>query len=378
MSVENLAHYVTVIIVGKMSDCPSYLGITINDRLQSEQLINYDLFVFCPPQFDVTFWLPNWGQRAAKTFDVQLRDSQRTHVVFLTHLLLDPVAEQSALTTKTPVDDSDDRELPTLFAAVTGLTLTAVLLVITLCFRLRSTSGVPSKTAVSGLKRKHGRPCRVCAYVTVRVVYSIAVSFATVLLTLSVLMQSDVELLSGVEDRLSAVASDASIDDVDRAAGNEALRQVRDGGARHSACTHYVNQLYAVVLERVAKVHYNHSQCVGGSSSVAMERLETAVKRYVAVTHSAVDDYDRRVSATISQLASLQTRHLAQLYNNDWSNFAVKMFNNRSSHTADRHLHSLPDDVAAALSRPEVDFASFVGIDVIRETKVWLDQFWRR
>jgi len=47
-----------------MNDCPSYLGITINDRRQGEELINYDFIVFCPPRFNVTFWLPNWGQRS--------------------------------------------------------------------------------------------------------------------------------------------------------------------------------------------------------------------------------------------------------------------------------------------------------------------------
>jgi len=369
-----------LIIAGKMSDCPSYLGITINDRLQAEELIKYDLLVFCPSQFHVTFWLPNWGQRSTKTFDVQLRDSHRTHVVFLTHLLLDPVAERSTLATLTQVNDSDDRELLTLLAAIAGAALTFILLVTTLCFRLRSTcvSGKPSSAAVSGAGRKHGRRCRVCAYVTIRVVYSIVVSFATVVLTLSILVQPDVEVLSSVEGRLSAVSSDASMDEVDRAAGDETLRHVRDARARHSACTQYVNQLYSIVLELV-RVRYNRSQCAVGSGSGAMERLESAVKQYASTTQSAVDDYGQRVSAAISLVTSVQTRHLANLYNSDWSNFMFAMFNSSDHrHISARRLQSLPDDVAATLSRPEVDFASFVGVDVIPETKAWLDQFWRR
>ena len=367
---------------GEMSDCPSYLGITINDRLQAEELINYDLLVFCPAKFAVTFWLPNWGQRSAKTFDVQLRDSQRSHVVFLTRLLLDPAAERSTQTTKTTthVDDAEDRELPTLFAAVAGVTLTLALLVVTLCVRLRSScvSGMSSTGAASGVRRNPRRQCRVCAYVTVRVVYSIAVSFATVLLTLSILVQPEVELLSSVKGRLSSVSSDPWTDDVDRAAGDEALRQVRDARARHSACSEYVNQLYAVVLERVSSVRSNRSQCIVGSDSGAMERLEVAAKQYAAVTQSAVESYRQHVSATISTLMSVQTRHLSQLYNSDWSNFAVRMSNNSLDHVAGRYLDLLPDDVAATLSRADVQFASFVGISVVRETKTWLDQFWRR
>jgi len=366
-----------------MSDCPSYLSITINDRRQAEQLINYDLLVFCPPQFNVTFWLPNWGQLSTKTFDVRLRDSQqRTHVVYLTHLLLDAVADQSTtLTTTTSVDDGEERQLLTLLAAITGVTLTLVLLVITLCFRLRLVSETPSTAAVcAGLSQKHGRRCRVCVYVTVRVVYSVAVSFAAVVLTLSVLVQSDVEQLSNVEDLLSGVSSDASTDDVDRAAGEEAVRQLRDARARHSACTHYVNQLYSVVLERVAKLRRNDSQCVGGSHSGAMGRLEAAVKRYTGAARSAVDDYGHRVTLTISTLTSVQTHHLSRLYNNYWLNFAVAMYNSSDSHAdvARWRLQPLPQDVAEQLSWPEVEFASFVGVDVIPETRAWLDQFWTR
>lgn len=152
--------------VGVMSECPSYLGITINDRLQSEQLIDYDLVVFCPPRFSVTFWLPNWGQRSARTFDVQLRDSQRTHVVFLTRLMLER-RQSDAPTTSTPRGDGDggDRELPALLAAGAGVTLTLILLVLTLFVRLCSpcASRRPASTVQ---KRARGRRCRVCAYAT--------------------------------------------------------------------------------------------------------------------------------------------------------------------------------------------------------------------
>jgi len=154
--------------VGVMSECPSYLGITINDRLQSEQLIDYDLVVFCPPRFGVTFWLPNWGQRSARTFDVQLRDSQRTHVVFLTRLMLER-RRSDAPTTSTPRGDGDgdggDRELPALLAAGAGVTLTLILLVLTLFVRLCSpcASRRPASTVQ---KRARGRRCRVCAYAT--------------------------------------------------------------------------------------------------------------------------------------------------------------------------------------------------------------------
>ena len=378
-----MRNYVVVVREGEMSDCPSYLGVTINDRLQSEQLIKYDLLVFCPPLFNVTFWLPNWGQRSAKTFDVHLRDSQRTHAVFLTRLLLDPATHrQSTLTTtKSPTDVIvDDRDLSTLFAAAAGVALTVLLLLVTLFVRLRSPclSGTPSSS--DSARQRRGRPCRVCVYVTVRVVYSVVVSFAAVLLTLGVFVQPEVDLITSVEDRLSAVSRGPWIVDVDRAAGDEALRQTRDAAARHSACTQYVNQLYTVVVDRVARVRSNRSQCVvGGSDRDAVRHLDGAVRRYAAGTLAHVDEYSRHVSATVSTLTSARTRHLAQLYTNDWTQLSVRAFNASQHHvSAERRLRALPRQVAATLNRPEVEFASFFGVDVASETRTWLDQFWNR
>jgi len=149
-------------------------------------------------------------------------------------------------------------ELAALAAAVVaGVALTLLVpLVVTMCARRRSWSSSCVSTAVAtspstpsaGVTRSHAaRPCprvyartccvyahpcpRVCAYVTVRVVYSVAVSFAAVLLTLSVVVQPEVERMSGAESRLTGAAVSGEswwLDVVDRSADNEALRQVRE------------------------------------------------------------------------------------------------------------------------------------------------------
>jgi len=236
----------------------------------------------------------------------------------------------------------------------------------------------------------------VCAYVTVRLVYSVVVSFVVVLLALSVITRPQIDLLATVDGRLSAAASNDTrwIGDVDRAAGAEALRQVLAARARHAACTQYVNQLYALAVRRVA------SRCgdrADGRSSGAAERLDAAVRQYAGVTRSAVDDYRQRVAATISRLASAQARHVARLYDNDWAQFAVALFNHTVDHDDDDkddddddhddddedddvagRRHWLADDVAATLTRRQVEFVSFLDVDVVHETDTWLDQFWRR
>ena len=82
-------------IIGRLSGCPGYVGITVNSREDSEQLLRYDLLVVCPPLFNVTLKLPNWHQQTDKTFDLQLTDAKRTHLVFLTHITIDPITRGS-------------------------------------------------------------------------------------------------------------------------------------------------------------------------------------------------------------------------------------------------------------------------------------------
>ena len=251
---------------------------------------------------------------------------------------------------------------------------------------VRHVGDLPLKCDLLLLVRvEHSLSCVcVCAYVTVRLVYSVVVSFVVVLLALSVITRPQIDLLATVDGRLSAAASNDTrwIGDVDRAAGAEALRQVLAARARHAACTQYVNQLYALAVRRVA------SRCgdrADGRSSGAAERLDAAVRQYAGVTRSAVDDYRQRVAATISRLASAQARHVARLYDNDWAQFAVALFNHTVDHDDDDEdddvagrRHWLADDVAATLTRRQVEFVSFLDVDVVHETDTWLDQFWRR
>ena len=40
---------------GRMSACPAYLGVVINNRLELDELFRYDLLILCPADFNLTF-----------------------------------------------------------------------------------------------------------------------------------------------------------------------------------------------------------------------------------------------------------------------------------------------------------------------------------
>ena len=71
-----------------MTSCVGYLGVTVNDRSELEELFHVDLLVTCPPHFNVTFTLPNWRWRPDRTFDVLIDDTHSSYRVFLTALTL--------------------------------------------------------------------------------------------------------------------------------------------------------------------------------------------------------------------------------------------------------------------------------------------------
>ena len=64
---------------GEMSFCPGYLSITINDLQDAEELFRYDALIFCPATFNMSFKVPNRGQKPDRTFEIRLEDAKKSY-----------------------------------------------------------------------------------------------------------------------------------------------------------------------------------------------------------------------------------------------------------------------------------------------------------
>ena len=62
-----------------MSFCPGYLAITINDLQDAEELFRYDALIFCPTTFNMSFKVPNRGQKPDRTFEIRLEDAKKSY-----------------------------------------------------------------------------------------------------------------------------------------------------------------------------------------------------------------------------------------------------------------------------------------------------------
>jgi len=77
-----------------MTACPAYLGVTISNHADLEEIFHYDFLVFCPADFNATFFAPDLsvGDQVV-TFGVRLKDARRTYDVYLTHMSSSDVTE---------------------------------------------------------------------------------------------------------------------------------------------------------------------------------------------------------------------------------------------------------------------------------------------
>ena len=66
-------------VLGEMSFCPGYLSITINDLQDAEELFRYDALIFCPTSFNMSFKVPNRGQKPDRTFQMRLEDAKKSY-----------------------------------------------------------------------------------------------------------------------------------------------------------------------------------------------------------------------------------------------------------------------------------------------------------
>ena len=303
-----------------MSHCPAYLGVTINDRLDHEELFRYDILIVCPVDFNVTFKVPNWGQQPSKTFDLRLRDSLRSHDVYLTQLVLDssPTGvgggrrSSAAVAAALPVESAsegdaealrlltfgEDRSTPLNIFAFIGVVATVPLVVCLLVYICIETSSASSSTCkeptnevVDGLscsaaatavaaaavtdgtskptgcpnaggsacRRRRLRVCFVCCYVVARLAYSIASTFTALFLVVALLVRPELIVLRRAAAHLDADQRNATARLAVAAELGERVeidRQRRAVDDWRTACTAYVDDLYAGAVRLMENATY--------------------------------------------------------------------------------------------------------------------------
>ena len=247
---------------GRMSDCPGYLGVTINNRIDLEEIYRHDLLIFCPTNFSVIFKVPNWGQKPDKTFDVHLEDSQRSYDIYLTHIMF----EQN--TVERQVDYNEFESPPVevgamLVVIASTLAIMVVLLLFVYAYLDCSKKRAMRERQINVYENTNGRAkagdyCTaaknlsqgqllfIILYTLLRLLYTFIFTFSVFFAVLMLFVKMDFLTLSRLPEyqRRKHNESQQLALRIDGYGQGELLRQAKLVTGMQGACSHYIEELF--------------------------------------------------------------------------------------------------------------------------------------
>ena len=393
-----------------MSGCPGYVGIVINNRLESEELFRYDLLVLCPPEFNITFKVPNWGQQPDKTFDVHLEDARHSYDIYLTQLTfehaqidVEPEAIQMLSQQEIPLE---------IFVGVGALLFASLVAFISVYVysetakekqlmlahqddtrsennranahqnSVINTNQSPTLRRIANQKASCGKHlCRI--YVIFRMVYSVAFTFTLFYIVLMIFITKDIEQVTQIETiqfekrNLTASISQA----VEQHSNLEMNRQRELATSMQSACSHYIGELFDSLTLQMDKIlasemQWSNTYRFNASISSSMqERIRKRLKSFSSVLDSFKHSFRLQMTFEILPSMAKYRNYLEDIFRNGWLNFPQRLFN-ESSYSDELAMSAVK--AGTNLTGTVVDFGNFIEIQEVEEIQLWMAQFWQR
>ena len=377
-----------------MSDCPGYLGLTINDLMEEEELFHYDCLIFCPNHFNLSFKVPNKGQRPDRTFEVHLQDAKKNYSIYLTHMLFEAsyleIQREQLGAAHTPPS-------PWAFVVIVVIATAVLLIICNLVYVYLE------YTKVKGILKKDtcyprteemggGGMCGssnhlsqkqyffILIYVTVRIIYSMLFTFTVFLALVGMVMQNDVGRLS----RLTKFQQEKNNDsrhlaiEIDKYGQDELLRQTELVTTMQGACSHYIEELFESMLFQVDNITLNqhHSLMYAHHTSMSslMQRwFNHKVASYEEEIKEFTNSYQMNFTRDIKPALQSYTKYLRRVYENEWFKFPLLLFNQSNFMVKRPHVFKHTN-----VSGPAVDFGAFLPVEEVEDVQLWAIQYWER
>ena len=383
---------------GWMTSCLGYLGVTINDRMELEELFHFDVLVTCPPYFNVTFSLPNWSSRPDRTFDVTLDDAQASYRVFITTITFqrDDLVTCAADTHNHDVVGAGLAVRDWSMMALMSVIITASVLVFAACVyafletsartrRYQTSAADEHDVALTGSHLQDAtfydvRRCRTIVVVRVLlcVVFALSCTFTTCSSLFYVSQRqhiNDARQLSADKRRFD-VATAAVWDQLAEYLARRPAADVARVREMQLACDGYVSELATAVTDRIAV-----------EAKTADVGRESAVRMYRRATSQVADEVEKLL-VDIRQWLGVQLRPagagfrrvVKRSLNLPWLSYAQSLFN-KSVELSPRSTQppsTSSDDVSFLLPPEIATFAEFLRISNVEEVRSWHRQFMDR
>lgn len=395
----------TVYFSGSMTTCPGYLCITINDKLDLEEIARHDLLISCPPEFNISFFVPITGATTDKTFDIILDDATKEHHVYLTNMIFESDLKKS----QTVNHSSAGLEHTSVDGACTNLFLLFLLIGIVLCTYLCIVANLSRKTSrkhtAKHLRSEHKtwyeatsrsvgcaqRFKQMSKYQRVFVAFCILfqllqcilVTFTTASLGLFIFLQYHIRMSSGINQLYTnlVVAGDEMIQTVEGYASSELERQFSHLEMMEMACDNYFEDLTHSVISSVENYTNpeNFAELYLTESSVSSTVLKLYNKSVILLktqVHSFLKDYRQDMDIQLRADLSDYVELVHKIVNSPWLMYAHSIFNQTKSSST---LHKPSEDVNNPyFSNHEVAFASFLNLQSVDLVNLWQSHLWER
>jgi len=385
-----------------MTGCPAFLRITINNRLDLEELFRHDLLILCPATFNVTFRIPNWGQQPDKTFDVLFEDSMGSYNVYLTHMLFE---QQHVAVETEPVPLG---RLPVTSGVVFGVVLVVMggFLLACLLFYVSVQTSRPkvkkprsrqlahavyascdqvdangTYTTTSLKQIHHRRNVLIAIYLIVRFVYSLVFTFTVFFALMMLFLRPDctrVANLGKFQQQLYNKSISVAAD-MNRYSRSEMLSQTELMNNMQHACSHYIDDLIQALARQMEALmqHQRLPDAFRNQSTLSnlmQTRVRNLMQEYMLKVENFTRVYKSHVDGNVMPAFTRYKKYLRRVLRNDWLSFPQRLFNLSSSTGMRRQrLHAgLP------LSGTAVDFGAFLEIEEVDIIQVIPVRFWQR
>ena len=387
-----------------MSDCPAYLGVTINNRLDLEELFRYDLLILCPETFDLVFKVPNWGQHPDKTFDIKLEDAKQSYDIYLTQMIFEQQRIENQPEKISQVYSSEKMSITvTVYAVVGGITsVCLVLLFIAYLYseftRERKIYGPYPKSPhiynePSSLEEESTTLCSpsnnlsqkqtvfIGFYILFRLLYSLIFTFTVFFAILMIFVEGDFRQLSKIKT-YQGIKHNSSADlatKINEFGQTELLRQGELVTSMQGACSNYIGELFTSMANQMENITASQHllDMHGQDSSISYfmhQRVQNMVDNYMESIDNFTATLKLNTTSSTEPALTKYKQYLRKIFESDWFTFPQKLFND-SDFAEDR-----PEILrtGSELSGIEVDFGAFLEMEEIEKVQLWPIQFWER
>ena len=376
-------------ITGLMTGCEGWFNVIISDRTTLEELFNYDMLVFCPRNFSLTFFIPNWGRGVDRTFDLKLTDGKKSYAIYLTNMVFEPDPVKTLKKEQTEYLSEDIQTVwPAMnvigFIFIACLVLSFLLCICLLCTRKRR--GVYKVNSSQGGTRLCCAPntqlntcqcCVVVVYAAFRLLYSLIFTFTVIGALITHVTHDDFKKLEGITKYQSVHMNKSRklARDISEYGQQELLRQTKLMLGMQGSCSVYMDDLYAAIARQMKNITTNPQLRQSPSLSYYIqERFQHKMKKFESELEGFKQRYKKHFDNVVRPPLSTYERYLEDVYENKWLDIPKNLFNRTAFVSRRPNIFQKNPYLAGKV----VDFMSFLEVEETERAQLIPHQIWER